>query len=54
MRRAWTGRLRRVSRRLAAAGLAAGTFWAVTVTAGSDTASAACDALRAATPLSAL
>ena len=54
MRRAWTGRLRRVSRRLAAAGLAAGTIWAVTVTAGSDTASAAWDALRAASPLAAL
>ena len=54
MRRAWTGRLRRVSRRLAAAGLAAGTLWAVTVTAGSDTASAAWDALRAASPLAAL
>ena len=48
------GPLRRGLRRLGAAGLAAGTLWAVVVTAGSDSASAAWAALRAASPLAAL
>ena len=41
------GPFRRGLRRLGAAGLAAGTLWAVVVTAGSDSASAAWAALRA-------
>ena len=48
------GPFRRGLRRLGAAGLAAGTLWAVVVTAGSDSASAAWAALRAASPLAAL
>ncbi|MDO4315990.1 MAG: stage II sporulation protein P [Oscillospiraceae bacterium] len=41
-------------RRLEAAALAAGTLWAVSVTAGSDTAASAAAALRASSPLCAL
>ena len=41
-------------RRLEAGVLAAGTLWAVTVTAGSDTAASALEALREAAPLRAL
>ena len=48
------GPFRRGLRRLGAAGLAAGTLWAVVVTAGSDSVSAAWAALRAASPLAAL
>lgn len=54
MRRGTHGGLRRLTRRLGAAGLAAGTLWAAAVTAGSETASAAWAALREASPLAAL
>ena len=49
-----TTRLRSLGRRLGAAGLAAGTLWAVTVTAGSDTAAGAWKALRESSPMGAL
>ena len=45
-----TTRLRSLGRRLGAAGLAAGTLWAVTVTAGSETAAGAWKALRGIVP----
>ena len=51
---AFPGPLKRGLRRLGAVGLAAGTLWAVVVTAGSDSASAAWAALREASPLAAL
>ena len=41
-------------RRLEAGALAAGTLWIVTVTAGSDTAASAAEALRASLPMGAL
>ena len=46
-----SGRLGRALRRLGAAGLAAGTLWTASVTAGSDSLPAAWDALRASAPL---
>ena len=46
--------LRNILRRLEAAALAAGVVWAVTVTAGSDTASDAWQALRSSAPVEAL
>ena len=49
-----TTRLRSLGRRLGAAGLAAGTLWAVTVTAGSETAAGAWKALRESSPMGAL
>ena len=49
-----TTRLRNLGRRLGAAGLAAGTLWAITVTAGSDTAAGAWKALRESSPMGAL
>ena len=49
-----TTRLRNLGRRLGAAGLAAGTLWAVTVTAGSETAAGAWKALRESSPMGAL
>ena len=49
-----TTRLRSLGRRLGAAGLAAGTLWAVTVTAGSETAAGAWKALRESSPMRAL
>ena len=49
-----TTRLRGLGRRLGAAGLAAGTLWAVTVTAGSETAAGAWKALRESSPMGAL
>ena len=49
-----TTRLRSLGRRLGAAGLAAGALWAVTVTAGSETAAGAWKALRESSPMGAL
>ena len=49
-----TTRLRSLGRRPGAAGLAAGTLWAVTVTAGSETAAGAWKALRESSPMGAL
>ena len=49
-----TTRLRNLGHRLGAAGLAAGTLWAVTVTAGSETAAGAWKALRESSPMGAL
>ena len=46
--------LRDILRRLEAAALAAGVVWAVAVTAGSDTAAGAWQALREAAPVEAL
>ena len=53
MERGAAGRRSR-GRRLGAAGLAAGTLWAVTVTAGSETAAGAWKALRESSPMGAL
>ena len=54
MRKPFSRRVGRLARRLGAVGLAAGTLWAVVVTAGSDSATAAWAALREASPMAAL